>query len=233
VQISADLAPNCTALESHATNVGVPACPPESAPRAPLVDATEPNLLEETSIRSAAEDPLRWSLWSTSTGIEWSLTRIRQDADIFITDTTFRDVSRPAALHDRSDGALVRLMAKLGGPTGDSPNRVLLYTKNDRETLDRCRNWLPTPGVHGWIRAVKGTFVCQEAGLKETGMLTSCSDYHIFNKLKFKSRQACLDSYCEVVDAAFEAACGRAVTWKTRPGDWDGFVCRLSIAWCG
>ena len=36
-------------------------------------------------------------------------------------------------------------------------------------------------------------------------MLTSCSDYHIFNKLKFKSRKECIDSYCEVVAAAFEA----------------------------
>ena len=36
-------------------------------------------------------------------------------------------------------------------------------------------------------------------------MLTSCSDYHIFQKLKFKSRQECMDAYCEVVDAAFEA----------------------------
>ncbi len=36
-------------------------------------------------------------------------------------------------------------------------------------------------------------------------MLTSCSDYHIFQKSKFKSRKECMDSYCEVVDAAFEA----------------------------
>jgi len=36
-------------------------------------------------------------------------------------------------------------------------------------------------------------------------MLTSCSDYHIFHKLKFRSRKECLESYCEVVDAAFEA----------------------------
>ena len=45
----------------------------------------------------------------------------------------------------------------------------------------------------------------QEARLKETGMLTSCSDYHIFHKLKFKSRKECMDRYCQVVDAAFAA----------------------------
>ena len=44
----------------------------------------------------------------------------------------------------------------------------------------------------------------KEAGLKESGLLTnwSCSDYHIFQKLKFRSRQECMDSYCEVVQAA-------------------------------
>ena len=36
-------------------------------------------------------------------------------------------------------------------------------------------------------------------------MLTSCSDYHIFQKLKFRTRKECMESYCEVVDAAFEA----------------------------
>ena len=49
------------------------------------------------------------------------------------------------------------------------------------------------------------SLLVREAGLKETGMLTSCSDYHIFNKLKFKSRKECMDSYCEVVAAAYEA----------------------------
>ena len=82
-----------------------------------------------------------------------------------------------------------------------------MYTKNDRETLDRCRELGHTyPECTGWIRAVKEDFrLVKEAGLKETGMLTSCSDYHIFDKLKFNSRLDCMDSYCEVVDAAFEA----------------------------
>ena len=51
----------------------------------------------------------------------------------------------------------------------------------------------------------KAIRLVKEAGLKETGMLTSSSDYHIFQKLKFPSRQACMDAYCEVVEAAFES----------------------------
>jgi isopropylmalate/homocitrate/citramalate synthase len=82
-----------------------------------------------------------------------------------------------------------------------------LYTTNDRLTLDRCRELgHKYPECTGWIRAVKGDFrLVKEAGLKETGLLTSCSDYHIFHKLKFRSHRECMDSYCEVVQAAFDA----------------------------
>ena len=39
--------------------------------------------------------------------------------------------------------------------------------------------------------------------LKETGILTSCSDYHIFLKLR-KNRGQALDGYKDVVAAALE-----------------------------
>jgi isopropylmalate/homocitrate/citramalate synthase len=129
--------------------------------------------------------------------------------DIVVTDTTFRDgqQARPPYTIDQMVH-IYDLLAKLGGPQGVvRQTEFFLYTKNDRETLDRCRELGHRyPECTGWIRAVKGDFrLVKEAGLKETGMLTSCSDYHIFDKLKFKSRRECMDSYCEVVDAAFEA----------------------------
>ena len=114
-------------------------------------------------------------------------------------------------LHTRTIDQIVHiydLLAKLGGPNGViRQTEFFLYTKNDRATLDRCRELGHRyPECTGWIRAVKGDFrLVRDAGLKESGMLTSCSDYHIFQKLKFKSRQECMDSYCDVVDAAFEA----------------------------
>lgn len=85
---------------------------------------------------------------------------------------------------------------------------------------------IATTGFSGAIRAVKGDFrLVKEAGLQETGMLTSSSDYHIFNKLKFKSRQDCMDSYCEVVDAAFEAGVRpRCHLEDITRADFDGFV---------
>ena len=82
------------------------------------------------------------------------------------------------------------------------------------------------PECTGWIRAVKGDFrLVKEAGLKETGMLTSCSDYHIFQKLKFRTRKECLESYCEVVAAAFEAGVRpRCHLEDVTRADIEGFV---------
>jgi len=132
-----------------------------------------------------------------------------KDRDIVITDTTFRDGQQ--SLPPYSVDQMVKiydLLSRLGGPNGViRQTEFFLYTKNDRLTLDRCRELgHKYPECTGWIRAVKGDFrLVKEAGLKETGLLTSCSDYHIFHKLKFRSHKECMDSYCEVVQAAFDA----------------------------
>lgn len=177
----------------------------------PLVDATEPNLLEDTFDYDLP--PLIKFNGPIVEYIDGKPIEFDPQAavkrDFFITDTTFRDgqQARPPYTLEQ----MVRiydLMAKLGGPNGViRQTEFFLYTKNDRDTLDKCRELgHKFPECTGWIRAVKGDFrLVKEAELKESGMLTSCSDYHIFQKLKFKSRQECMDSYCEVVDAAFEA----------------------------
>ncbi len=177
----------------------------------PLINKTEPNLLEET-FRYQLPPLIRFDGPVTET-IDGVLVefdpRSLKERDIVITDTTFRDGQQ--ARPPYSVEQMVRIydmLAKLGGPRGViRQTEFFLYTKNDREALDRCRDLgHPYPECTGWIRAVKGDFrLVREAGLKETGMLTSCSDYHIFRKLKFKDRQECMDSYCEVVEAAFEA----------------------------
>ncbi len=177
----------------------------------PLVDATEPNLLEDTFDYDLP--PLIKFNGPIVEYIDGKPVEFDPQAavkrDFFITDTTFRDgqQARPPYTLEQ----MVRiydLMAKLGGPSGViRQTEFFLYTKNDRDTLDKCRELgHKFPECTGWIRAVKGDFrLVKEAELGESGMLTSCSDYHIFQKSKFKSRQECMDSYCEVVDAAFEA----------------------------
>jgi len=103
--------------------------------------------------------------------------------DMWITDTTFRDgqQSRPPYTSDQMVH-IYDLLARLGGPNGVvRQTEFFLYTKNDRHTLDRCRELgHQYPECTGWIRAEKTDFrLVKEAGLKETGMLTNCSDYHI------------------------------------------------------
>jgi citrate (Re)-synthase len=177
----------------------------------PLVNTTEPNLLEETFnydlpplikfdgpiIEYIDGKPVQFDPKSV-------LTR-----DIFITDTTFRDGQQARPPYSIEQMVKIYdMLARLGGPKGViRQTEFFLYTKNDREALDQCRNLgHKYPECTGWIRANKGDFrLVKEAGLKETGMLTSCSDFHIFKKMKFKNRQECLDAYCEVVEASFEA----------------------------
>ncbi len=197
----------------------------------PLVDTTEPNLLEDTFNYSLPplirfDGPVVEYIDGRPVEFDPAALKTR---DIVITDTTFRDgqQARPPYTVDQ----MVRiydLLAKLGGPNGViRQTEFFLYTANDRKTLDRCRELgHKFPECTGWIQAVKGDFrLVKEAKLKESGMLTSCSDYHIFHKLKFKSRKACMDSYCEVVDAAFEAGVRlRCHLEDVTRADIDGFV---------
>jgi len=197
----------------------------------PLVDATRPNLLEDTFPYTLPPlIKLHGPLVETIDGspVEFDISDIKSKP-IYISDTTFRDgqQARPPYTVDQMV-KIYDLMARLGGPNGIvRQTEFFLYTKNDRETLDKCRELGHTyPECTGWIRAVKGDFrLVKEVGLKETGMLTSCSDYHIFHKLKFRSRQACMDSYCEVVAAAFEAGVRpRCHLEDVTRADIEGFV---------
>ncbi len=197
----------------------------------PLVDTTEPNLLEETFDYGLPplirfDGPVVEYIDGRAVTFDPQALKTR---DIFITDTTFRDgqQARPPYTIEQMVH-IYDLLAKLGGPNGViRQTEFFLYTQNDRETLDRCRALgHQYPECTGWIRAVAGDFrLVREAGLRETGMLTSCSDYHIFQKLKFKSRKECMDSYCAVVDAAFEAGVRpRCHLEDVTRADIEGFV---------
>ncbi len=152
----------------------------------------------------------------------------RVQEDLFITDTTFRDgqQARPPYTVEQQV-TLYKLLSKLGGPNGVvRQTEFFLYTKNDREALDKCRELgLRYPEITGWIRAVKGDFrLVKESGLKESGMLTSCSDYHIFYKQR-QTRQQAFDQYIEVVEAALETGVRpRCHLEDVTRADWKGFV---------
>ena len=129
--------------------------------------------------------------------------------DFWITDTTFRDGQQSRAPY--SVEQVVRIfefMSRLGGERGlIRQTEFFLYGEKDREAVEKCREkGFKFPEITAWIRAVKKDFeLVKSMQIAETGILTSCSDYHIFLKLKKNRRQA-LDSYKEVVGAAMD--CG-------------------------
>ena len=127
--------------------------------------------------------------------------------DIHITDTTFRDgqQSRPPYTKEQMVKTY-EMLSRLGGPNGViRQTEFFLYTQNDRNTVDACRDLgLKFPEITGWIRANIADFrFVKEMELKETGMLTSASDYHIFYKQN-QTRQEAMDQYIGVVEAALE-----------------------------
>ncbi|MBU0575696.1 MAG: histone-lysine N-methyltransferase, partial [Proteobacteria bacterium] len=128
--------------------------------------------------------------------------------DIFITDTTFRDGQQarpPYTVQQIVD--LFTLMSRLGGPNGViRQSEFFLYSSKDREAVEKCQDLgLRYPEITGWIRASADDVpLVKKAGLKETGILTSASDYHIFLKLNRTRRQA-MDDYLGIVKSILGA----------------------------
>ena len=148
--------------------------------------------------------------------------------NIWITDTTFRDGQQ--AREPYRVGQILQiynLLNKLDNNAGViRQSEFFLYSKEDKEAVQAC---LGTghqfPEVTGWIRALPEDFkLVKGAGLKETGILTSCSDYHIFIKLK-KDRKKAAEQYLEVVEAALsEGIRPRCHLEDITRADFDGFV---------
>jgi isopropylmalate/homocitrate/citramalate synthase len=82
---------------------------------------------------------------------------------------------------------------------------------------------IPEPTT--WIRATKSDFqLVKEIGVKETGILVSCSDYHIFKKLG-KTRKQAMDAYLGVVAQALEMGIRPRCHLEDIPrADFYGFV---------
>ena len=126
---------------------------------------------------------------------------------IWMTDTTFRDGQQSVSpftpeqiLH------LYKLMSRLGGPNGlVRQSEFFLYTESDQKALHMCQDaGLRFPEITTWIRANEKDFaLVKEAGVQETGILVSCSDYHIFNKMHLTRAQA-MDKYLGIVKAALD-----------------------------
>ena len=127
--------------------------------------------------------------------------------EIWITDTTFRDGQQSRAPYTTEQ--IVRIydyMHRLGGPKGKIRQcEFFLYSKKDRDAVYKClEQGYEFPEITSWIRASKKDFeLVRDMGLKETGILVSCSDYHIFYKMRMTRKEA-MEHYLSVVRECLE-----------------------------
>lgn len=126
---------------------------------------------------------------------------------IWITDTTFRDGQQsrtPFTVNQIVD--LYKLEHRLSGTKGIiRQSEFFVYTEKDKEAIKACLDLgYEFPEVTTWIRASKKDFeLVKQFGIRETGILVSCSDYHIFKKMGLNRHQA-MDKYLGVVKEAIE-----------------------------
>ena len=174
------------------------------------------NLLEQKSykysLQDVSEPNLQRDIYSYGTVPKVSFNHRRvpmnMPEEIWITDTTLRDGQQSVEPYSVEQIVQIyKYLNKLGGPFGIiRQTEFFIYSKKDRTALEKCMELdLKFPEITSWIRASKDDFrLVKDLGLKETGVLVSCSDYHIFKKLKMTRRQA-LDHYLATVRDAFEA----------------------------
>lgn len=134
--------------------------------------------------------------------------------DIFITDTTFRDGQQSRTPYTTEQMVhIYQLLHKLGGPNGMiRQTEFFVYSEKDRKALEKCMELgYRFPEITTWIRASKKDFeLVKSIGIKETGILVSCSDYHIFHKMGLTRKQA-LEKYigivCDCIEAGLRPRC--------------------------
>jgi citrate (Re)-synthase len=154
--------------------------------------------------------------------------------EIWITDTTFRDGQQARAPYTvKQIVALYDMLHRLGGPQGViRQSEFFIYSDKDKRAVDKClERGYQFPEVTSWIRATAGDFqLVKQMGIKETGILVSCSDYHIFKKLKLSRKQA-MDQYLGIVKSALEIGVRPRCHFEdiTR-ADFYGFVVPFALA---
>ena len=174
------------------------------------------NLLEQKSykysLQDVAEPNLQRDVFSEGTVPKVSFNHRRvplnMPEEIWITDTSLRDGQQSVEPYTVDQTVQIyKLLNKLGGPYGIiRQTEFFIYGKKDRQAIEKCMELdLPFPEITTWIRASKDDFrLVKDMGIKETGILVSCSDYHIFKKMNMTRKQA-MDHYLATIKDAFDA----------------------------
>lgn len=178
--------------------------------------STKTNLLEQKSYKYSLQDVEEPNLqrdlynYGSVPKVAFNHRRVPMNMpeEIWITDTSLRDGQQSVEPYSVEQIVnIYKLLSKLGGPYGViRQTEFFIYSKKDREALEKCMSLdLKFPEITTWIRANREDFrLAKELGIRETGILVSCSDYHIFKKMKMTRAQA-LEHYLSVIKDAFDA----------------------------
>jgi len=128
-------------------------------------------------------------------------------ADIYITDTTFRDGQQAREPYTTEQMVnLFDLMHELSRENGViRATEFFLYTQRDRKAAEICLNkGYDFPKVTSWIRAKKSDLELVRAlKVEETGILSSLSDYHIFYKFGW-DRKKTIENHLEIAETCLK-----------------------------
>ena len=178
--------------------------------------SSKTNLLEQKSYKYSLQDiadpNLQRDIYSYGTvpKVAFNHRRVPMNMpeEIWITDTSLRDGQQSVEPYTTEQiVSIYKLLSRLGGPYGIiRQTEFFIYSKKDRIALEKCLELdLKFPQITSWIRASKEDFrLVKDLGIQETGILVSCSDYHIFKKMKMTRKQA-MEHYLATVKDAFEA----------------------------
>ena len=173
------------------------------------------NLLEQNAYKYSLQDVAKPNLWRDIYNYEevpkipfnHRRVPIGMPEEIWMTDTSFRDGMQSQAPYTPEQIVhLYELLSRLGGPKGlIRQTEFFVYSEQDRRAIEKCRELgLEFPEITTWIRASLNDFkLIKDMGIRETGILVSCSDYHIFKKLGMTRGQA-LEHYKKTVSAALD-----------------------------
>jgi len=186
------------------------------------VDARKPNLFRETFPYTEFPQVI----------FESEVVPQEIPESIWITDTTFRDgqQARPPYTPEQILKVFDLLHEIDGGSGLIRQSEFFLYSDRDRKAVELCRERGYTyPEITGWIRAVPADFkLVSQMGLKETGILTSASDYHVFLKLR-KTRSQAMSAYLDIVKVALDSGVlPRCHFEDVTRADYDGFILPLA-----
>lgn len=130
-----------------------------------------------------------------------------------ITDTTLRDGAQDSRLAIFPADTRLKyydLLHRLDNGTGAIyAVEAFIYQKRDvwtlEKLLERGYEW---PRVTTWTRAtpkdIKLLMEVSQGKVRETGMLASASDHHIFDKLGYASKEEAIEKYLQPIRTALE-----------------------------